>query len=305
MTIIQKQWLLITLLFVSVFSSFSLSAQETEPLEKSLLWKVTGNGIKPSYIYGTIHMIGKDDFFLTENTKKYFKKTKCLVLEIDMSNMMGMSMKMLSMAPMKDAKLVDLLSEEDYTLVKNYFEKEASSPELKMMPFNMIENWQPMLLQSFLYVDIIGKPTEAYEMKFLGMAKQQKKMEYGGLETVEDQMAVFQTMPYKDQAEALVELIKELKSEDGTAAKEFQAMVDLYKQQDIEGLLEVSSEEYEETEDFQENLINKRNRNWIPKIGTFAKQKSTFFAVGAGHLGGEEGVLNLLKKEGYKLTPLY
>ena len=298
-------WLL---LFLIGFA-WNGKAQKTENLEKSLLWKVTGNGIKPSYIYGTIHIIGEDDFFLTTNTKRCFKKTKCLVLEIDMSNLVAMSMKMLSLAPMKgNKKLADFLSEEDYTLIKDYFEKESKNSELKMLPFAVIENWQPMLLEAFLYRDVIEKPVREYEMELLGMAKKKKrKMKYGGLETVEDQMNAFSTISYEDQATGLLNMVKEIQSQDEIAVKEFEQMVNLYKEQDIEGLLEVItvSDKIENPEEFKRNFINRRNRNWIPKIGEFAKKQATFFAVGAGHLAGEEGLISLLKNEGYKLTPLY
>ena len=62
---------------------------------------------------------------------------------------------------------------------------------------------------------------------------------------------------------------------------------------------------YDEGTEEMELLLDERNKKWIPKIETMAKDQSVFFGVGAGHLGGEDGVLNLLKQAGYRLTPIY
>ena len=51
-------------------------------------------------------------------------------------------------------------------------------------------------------------------------------------------------------------------------------------------------------------LLNNRNKNWISKIDKYVKQKPTFIAVGAAHLGGQNGVISLLKKQGFKVEPV-
>jgi len=294
-------------LFLAAFSQMLAFAQKAktnipEQLDKTLLWKVSGKGIKTSYIYGTIHMISQKDFFLHPATLKAFEKTKSLVTEIDMSNQLVLGVQMLRLAPMKNAELKNLLSESDYNIIKNYFEKESTNPELKMMPFSMVENWKPMLLQSFLYTDLIEKPVKAYEMEFVSLAQKRKKMQFGGLETIEDQMNVFETISYADQAKALLEMIQQTKSSDKTAAAEFAQLVALYKSQDIDAMVSHSKKSFEEMGDkSEEALLTNRNKNWIPKIGEMAKKTPCFFAVGAAHLGGENGIIRLLMREGYKV----
>jgi len=298
--------------FLAVCSQMLAYAQKSkqqittpEQLDKTLLWKVSGKGIKTSYIYGTIHMIAQKDFFLAPATLKAFNKTKSLVTEIDMSNQLVLGVQMLRLAPMKDAELKNLLSESDYNTVKNYFEKESNNPELKMMPFSMVENWKPMLLQSFLYTDMIEKPVKAYEMEFVSLAQKRKKMQFGGLETIEDQMNVFETISYADQAKALLEMVQQVKSADKTGAAEFAQLVELYKSQDIDAMISHSKKSFEEMGDKSEDaLLTNRNKNWIPKIGEMAKKTPCFFAVGAAHLGGENGIIRLLMREGYKVEPV-
>lgn len=273
------------------------------PLEKSLLWKVTGKGIKPSYLFGTIHIIGAKDYVWTPTMDKALKKTKKLVTEIDMSKQMSMAIEMMRLAPMKDGRtLEDLLSKEDYALVKRYFTEETQSAEAKMT-FSVAQSWQPMLLMSALYTEMIDGPVKMYEMELTKLAKEED-MEFGGLETVKDQMDVFHGIPYEDQAQSLVETIKALQSGDKSDS-ELEQMIQHYKTQDVDGMLENMDEELDEMGSNQAALIDDRNAKWIPQIIATSKQTPTFYAVGAGHLGGENGVIRLLRKAGYKVTPVY
>lgn len=280
-------------------ASAQKEAPKDEKLEKSLLWKVTGKGIKPSYVFGTIHMIGADDFYWDKTMEKAFKKTKKIVMEMDMSQQMAMAMQMMKLAPMKGGEtLKDLVSEEDYKIIETYFTEEATSPQAKMT-FGMAQNWQPMLLQSLLYMEMIDGPVKAYEMELTSKAKE-ADMAFGGLETVADQMAVFNSIPYKKQAEGLLEMIQNLKKGD-EAANEFAKMVTFYKAQDVDGMLESMQGDLEEMGS-QEAMLDNRNLKWIPQIIEISKETPTFYAVGAGHLGGEKGVIRLLRKEGFKVT---
>lgn len=277
-------------------------APSTDKLESSLLWKVTGKGIKPSYLFGTIHIIGASDYLWTPTMEQALKKTKKLVTEIDMSQQMAMALEMMALAPMNDGEeLKNLLSPEDYQLVKTYFMEESKSPEAKMT-FGLAQTWQPMLLMSLLYPEMIDGPVKMYEMELTKMAKAEE-MEFGGLETVKDQMAVFHTIPYKQQAETLVESVKDLQSGEGKMLADLNKMIERYKEQDVDGLLEAMGEELEEM-DNQEAMLDGRNEKWIPKIIATSKKTPTFYAVGAGHLGGEKGVIRLLRAAGYKVTPV-
>ena len=287
--------------YAPAFAQKEAPAPQDEKLEKSLLWKVTGKGIKPSYVFGTIHMIGADDFFWDKSMQKAFKKTKKLVMEMDMSQQMVMAVQMMQLAPMKGGEsLKDLYSEEDYKIIETYFTKEATSPQAKMT-FGMAQTWQPMLLQSLLYMEMIDGPVKMYEMELTSKA-QEADMAFGGLETVADQMAVFNSIPYKVQAEGLLEMIQNLKKGD-SGANEFAKMVTFYKDQDVDGMLESMQGDLEEMGS-QEDMLDNRNLKWIPQIIETSKETPTFYAVGAGHLGGEKGVIRLLRKEGFKVTPV-
>jgi len=305
--------ILIAVLFLAILSSLpsckssqrNVTTTLPDRLDNTLLWEFQGKGMKkPSYIFGTIHMIGAEDFSISSGVEDAIDASKKMVMEIDLSQMLATSMKTLSLAPMKDGKkLKNLITEEDYKIVKTYFTKETKSKELKVLPFETIENWKPMLLQSFLYQDMIEGPVKAYEMELFAMGKKEK-MTFGGLETIEDQIAVFEKIPYKDQAVALVEMVKQIKSGKNAGKTEFMKLVEVYKSQDIDGMVDMSGEQFDELENGEEELLIKRNTKWIPLMIEMAKKQPTFFAVGAAHLGGPHGVIRLLMKEGYTLKPL-
>lgn len=278
------------------------AATSSDKLENSLLWKITGKGIKPSYLFGTIHIIGASDYVWTPTMDKALKKSKKLVTEIDMSKQLSMAMEMMSLAPMKDdKKLEDLLSKEDYALVKKYFLEESKSAEAKMT-FGLAQTWQPMLLMSLLYPEMIEGPVKMYEMELTKLAKAEE-MEFGGLETVQDQMAVFHTIPYEQQAESLVESVKDLQSGEGKMIADLSKMIQHYKAQDVDGLLEAMGDEMDDMGN-QDAMLDDRNIKWIPQIIATSKKTPTFYAVGAGHLGGPKGVIRLLRAAGYKVTPV-
>jgi uncharacterized protein YbaP (TraB family) len=89
-----------------------------------------------------------------------------------------------------------------------------------------------------------------------------------------------------------------------SSQKEFNKMVDLYLAEDLETLYEMIQKSEEDIEGFEQFMLIDRNISWIDRIGDLAKEKSSFFAVGAGHLAGDQGVIRLLQEAGYTLTPI-
>lgn len=262
--------------------------------EKSLLWEVSGNGLRqPSYVYGTIHLICPNDYFLTEATKKALNDCQQLYLELDMDDP-SMMTKMQQVAFFKDDKKIkDFLTAEQYSTLADYFKQ-------KGMNLEMLGGMKPLTLTSLMYMNLLNCPPQSYEMVFAQMASNAKK-EVLGLETVEQQMGVFDSIPYQKQAEMLVIMAKDGEK----SAKEFAQMVKAYKEQDVEGLLKLMDESELEFEGYEDLLLSNRNAAWIPVIQKAMQDKTTFFAVGAAHLGGSKGVLQLLRKQGYTVRAVY
>lgn len=267
----------------------------------SLLWKVTGKGLKnPSYLFGTIHLINKEDFLFTPAMEKAFQESKSVAFEIKLDDMNNMSsqMSMMMKAFMDGGKtLRDLISKEDYELVQKHFSKIG-------LPLVLLERMKPMFLSALASGDISPEKMSSgeivsYEFKLMDKAKAQNKP-ISGLETMEFQMSLFDSIPYEAQAKMLVDGIK---SSDASE-DQFRKMVELYKNQDLEGMQRMVSSDEEGFGKYEDILLVKRNQSWIPLMITAMEKESTFFAVGAGHLPGAQGVIELLEKEGYTLTPI-
>lgn len=258
----------------------------------SLLWKVEGENIQTSYLYGTIHLLPQDAFEIKEKVKEAFNSSGQIVLELDMDDP-SMQMKMMQHASMKDGMTLDqVFSEEEYTVVSDAVKQQMG------VGLEMLNTMKPFVISSMLIGTLIEGTPASYEMTFVQMA-QAKELEIIGLETVEDQMAVFDKIPYEEQAKDVVEMVQNKEE----VRQEFAEMVEAYAQEDIDGLYDLI-EEYADTESEMEELIVKRNQRWIPLIGNLAREKASFFGVGAGHLGGKYGVINLLREAGYRVTPI-
>jgi len=269
--------------------------------ENSLLWQIEGKDLStPSYLYGTIHMIGKEDFYLSDAAKEMIAEAKLVTFEINMEDMNNIwsQLGLLMNVFMKDGKtLKDLLSDEDYKIVAEHFKKIG-------MPLFALEKIKPMFLSVFASGDMdmnsmASGEMVSYEMEILKIAQEGDK-EIGGLETAEYQMSMFDSIPYQAQAEMLVESIKSSDS----GSDQFDEMVKLYKNQDLQGMSKMLSSDEEGIGEYEDILLAGRNRNWIPIMGNMMEDQTTFFAVGAGHLGGEIGVVALLRKEGYTVTAI-
>lgn len=295
------------LLITSIAQSQSEVQSPASNPENALLWEISGKKLsKPSYLYGTIHLIPRADYFLSDQAKEAFKKASRATFEIDLEETMdiaGLMPMMMKMYMNNDTTLRDLLTQEEYTEVKAHFDKIG-------LPLGFLERIKPMFLSMLASEDVaasMGKgqskeasSTTSYEFELLAMAQEQKK-EVAGLETAAYQMSMFDSIPYKAQAKMLVDAIN---SEDTTGNDEFDRMVEMYKNQDIQGMQSLMNDSEDGLGKYEDLLLGRRNRNWIPVMEGMMRENITFFAVGAGHLGGKQGVINLLREQGYTLTPL-
>ena len=288
-------------IFLSLTGLISVNAQtgKNGPLESSLLWKVTGNGLtKPSYIYGTIHMICKDDAVLGDSLVAAIEKSDRVYFEIDMDDMMGMLSAFKDLKMRDDTTLADLLNKEDYAKVKEYIESKNV-----MLPFSMLETYKPLLASSLLMETGAGcEQSVAMEQLIMQVAKENNKR-IDGLETMSYQASIFDSIPYKLQAEQLLKYVKD-GGDKSAADQQFEEMVKAYKDQDIEKLGKFVSTDDGGLGNYEDILLYNRNRNWVQKLKKIMPEKAVVIAVGAGHLAGDKGVIKLLRKEGYTVTPV-
>jgi uncharacterized protein len=195
---------------------------------------------------------------------------------------------------MKDGKKISsLVTKEEFEKMNAFFKERLK------MPLTMIEQTKPALLQSMLISQILECNVESVEMKLLALYKE-RQQPILGLESVQDQMDVFDKIAYEDQVIALVKMTTgDLSAERKLISK----MMKFYELEDIESLL-TSMDEEKYSDNQNELLLDNRNKNWIKPMSDAMLSKSTLFAVGAAHLAGENGVIMLLRQAGYTVEPI-
>lgn len=294
----RKKILFLAGLCTQLFS-LSLFAQKNINVDQgnmnSLLWKVSGNGLeKPSYLFGTIHMICNNDYFFNEEMKKAFAATKKLILEIDLADPK-------TLVQYQQGMMLPAGKE-----LKNFFgsdqEYEIFSQKLKQhtgIDATLFQNLKPLILLSLMAQKSFEcENTSSYEMNLIEMGKE-NNMTVAGLETTIAQMKIFDDMKDDEIKRILMEGIDDMEQEHVMQNE----MIAAYKKQHIDSLLDIilSAKEFRHQE---EALIYDRNKEWVEKLPAHMKEAPCFVAVGAGHLAGQKGVIHLLRQKGYEVEPV-
>lgn len=280
--------LILTTLLLSSLFGFSQS-------EKTVLWEVSGNGLEStSYLFGTIHIICPNDLELTPKINTALKNSEQLVLELDMDDPTFMQeMQRLSVNPeMKN--LSSSLSDEDLNSLNTFFTKHYG------VDMSQLGIMKPLALLSMVVIKGLDcEQTASYEMSLVNYA-QQNDWDVIGLETVKEQFEVFENVSQEKQLEWLIDYV----TDEGKSKQQLAQLIEAYKQEDILKMLNLMEKQPEFIELANELLYN-RNEKWIEKITSIANKKPTFFAFGAAHLGSNRGVVELLKKKGYTVNPIF
>ena len=290
----KKFILSIAVLFVAISSN------------AQILYKVSGNGAKgDSYVMGTHHLAPISILDSLESFNSAINSVDAVYGEIDQSEMNSpqtqQKMMMAAMAP-TDSTLSKVFTKEQYDSIDNVLKKYSGG----QAALNMLEPMIPTLVSQQLAILINMQvipnfnPMQQLDTHVKAIGAQAGK-EVNGFETVEFQINVLFGDPISKQAEDLLESIRK---EDMMKSFSFD-LYNAYITQDIEKVrqLMIDPDLGLEPEDEAKMLTN-RNINWVNQLKTILPQKSVFVCVGAGHLPGENGVLNLLRQAGYTITPV-
>lgn len=279
---------------LAVLTLFITALGFSQKTENSLLWKISGNGLtKPSYLYGTIHITC--DATLDKNVLTALDATQQLYLELDMDDP-TLQTQMMGGMIMKDGKrMSQLASAEDFEAVNKLLMTNMG------VSAKMFDNIKPSMVSMMLLPKMIDCPMQSIEGELMKVTAEQGEEVYG-LETVASQLAVFDAIPYEEQMEQLIETAKDNMASDKEMYKK---MIAIYNSKDLNAIMDfMKEEEGKMYGDHSDVMLDNRNKNWIAKIEEAAKATPTFFGVGAAHLPGENGVINLLRKQGYKVEAI-
>ncbi|MDZ4071708.1 MAG: TraB/GumN family protein [Sediminibacterium sp.] len=282
--------------FILLISAFTFSGTSIgqELPKNSLLWMISGKDLsRPSYVFGTFHMMCKSDFAITDPLKEKLNATEQFYGELDMDDP-GLQMSMMNKMRLKDKTLKDLMSEADYTTLSENFQRVTG------MQLQLFNQFMPFMSLSLLTLNSIECSDKIQpEGEFVKLAQQQK-LPILGLETIDDQIEAINSQPLDSQLHSLKKMVLAYDS----VKQSMNKMIAVYKENNVDKLYDFIRANSNGDDRFETEMLAKRNKRWIPIIEKAMHEKPSFFAVGAGHLGGNEGVLELLRKQGYTLTPV-
>lgn len=276
-------------LAIAILFCGTTKAQDKSPkLENTLLWEVSGNGlIKPSYLYGTIHSMCPDRYFFSEKAKKAFQKSDKLMLEINFSdpNEMEDAQKLAMSSESLTKKLTpDQLAELDLILQK------STGYRIKQ-----VDNFSLATVMSLISMKTFDCDNlKSYENDFIALAQKNNKV-IGGFETVKGQLEMLSSA-YSDS-----EMIAMLK---GLSKEETKKMMNDYVAENVVTLYDDITNEKVMSKKAKNAILDQRNIKWVEKMPEMMQKETVFFATGAAHLVGEQGVISLLKKAGYTVKPI-
>ena len=290
----------ISLIFVLVLVALVSQAQ--------LLWKVSGNGLgRPSYIFGTHHMAPSTMIDQIKGLDVAIAGCDIVVGEIEKDSLMAPNvqarMAQAMIAPL-DSTLDKLLSPSDYDLVEKVFNKYFSTMGVKLRQMNTLKpnaiSTQMQAMQAIKYFPNFNANS------LIDVAVQARANEAGrpsaGLESVDEQINLLFNGPLEEQAKALLETCKQ----DDLFQVQSAALADAYMEQNLDKLHQIMTDTSMggDSEEMMDALIYNRNRAWVSKLKVMMPERACLVCVGAGHLPGDQGLLQLLRNEGYNVEPV-
>lgn len=285
----MKKQLLITVLAIC---GMTLGAQS----QNSLLWKVVSPSGAESHLFGTYHLLGSDYLEENEKVKAAWQKAKTVVVETEVDSSKIIAVMMAGMMP--DKSLREMYSAEDYKILKEKLEPAlgmdlAMADQMKPLTLSLTYSMRMAAEQTPDTFYFEGKPIDLF------LAQQRAKgQELFPLESMEEQMGIlYGSQTLEEQAEYLLQLVKEEEeSVDATSQ-----ILNAYMAQDLDRMMALS-EEFEAAFGDLDALIDQRNIKWVDKLEPLLKQGGVFIAVGALHLPGNNGLIELLRAQGYQVN---
>lgn len=286
------------------FTLFTVKAQE----KNSLLWKVYEEGkTDTSFLYGSIHIKDKRVFEVNKHFNRVFDKSKTVALELHFDSINPFQL--MNFIMMEDGKtLKNVMDSNKYKTVKSFFEDTLQTS------IQYVERFQPIYTSTLLgemnstKVDS-NMNKQFLDEKFFSDAKAKGKTLIG-LEKMEEQMQAFGSLPYSVQAELLYETI--IQTSIDSQLDPVEELIQMYIVQDLEAIAEYINDfnqsdsetikPYEKL--LKEKLLDERNLRMVSRSLPLVKNGNALIIVGAAHLPGELGLIQLFRKRGYKVEAL-
>ena len=261
------------------------------------LWELHGKH-NTVYLLGSIHVLRPNDYPLAPVVLDAYTHAGSLLMEVNLDeiNSEQVQAEMLASALLSDGKtLPDVLGKQRYERASAL----AREIGVELSKFDQFAPWFAAEAISELQLTQLGfQPENGVEMYFMGRARSDGKS-VDGLETVHDQISVFQNMSLDAQAEYLLSSLEQAHD----LPKEVDSMVRAWQRGDTRWFESELQSDLGHDSDLYQSVLVARNRKWVPKIEALLNSDKNYLViVGTGHLAGQGSVVDLLKKDGIVAT---
>jgi uncharacterized protein len=282
-------------LLAAVFALFG----ESRAQEKSFLWQLQSDKGN-IYILGSIHLLKRENYPLNPTIEKAFDSTKKLVLEIDLKSADSATVQRLTLEKglhRNGKTLQQNISAETYTLAA----KRAQELGIDIRALSPLKPWVVALTMISLQLQKLGfDPNSGVDRYLAGRATKAGKPMVG-LETAAFQIGLMDQLSASDQESMLRQSLREM----DLLEKGLDQIVRSWVAGDVPALEELLLKAMREYPAVHQKIIVDRNRRWLPEIERMIERgESALVVVGAAHLVGKEGVIELLKARGYTLEQM-
>jgi uncharacterized protein YbaP (TraB family) len=277
----KKHFILLLLFFIITFSGFAQG--------NSMLWKISGNGLKQdSYLFGTIHMLCPDDFEIKQKCLDALNSSQKVVFEVDLSKPENM-------------EVLQAFAVPDPSFIKNFTDSEVRKMDsvllAQQLSIKLLDHVSPVTMASLFSMKGFNCPDptklKSYEIELSALASAQGKT-IGELETADYQCGLLKDLI---TPKLFMDWVLQLDKYPALTAR----MVNAYKNENLKELTALIEDPTWMSVEQKEKLLTGRNVNWTTIIPNLIKDQGCFIAVGAGHLSGEKGLISLLRAKGYSL----
>lgn len=273
------------------------SQTEQSQTEQNFLWSVE-TPTNTVYLLGSIHFLSEADYPLSEPIQAAFEDAEQVVFEIDVSTVSNPENTAIvlerAQPDSENESLLSALDADSYALA----EVAAAEVGLPLAGFNRFEPWFFTVTLTSLKLLQLGFSAEYGIDSYLFQQAIDADKEILALETLSDQMNIFDTLSIETQQDLLSQTLTDL----AILETSFNEMRMAWTSGDTETLERLLLEGFGEYPDLEHVLITQRNQNWLEQLNPlFNQSEDALIVVGAGHLVGETGLLNQLQSRGYQL----
>jgi len=274
----------------------AFAAAAADPFDSGLLWRVERAGVTSSYLFGTMHSDDPGVVKLPKPVQRAFDQAQGLTLEVvlDPRSLLSMASALL----MTDGNTLESV------IGRRLYERTVAVMSKRGMPEMLVANMKPWAVAVMLMTPAGNNGVVLDHVLYQSAVAAGKKVH--GLETVAEQMGLFDDLSHKDQIALLEDTLDNLDS----IGQMLDELLIAYLDRDLKRLLELNEASMRDSdpllaETFNRKVIVERNYRMAERMQSRLSEGKQFIAVGALHLAGEQGLLKLLSERGYRLSRIY